>query len=110
MIIYTHTGPYGFPLSLMTTVIGTTAANISWVPPDPNLQNGIVTYYSVVLTDLTFGMPDRVLNTTLTDIAFTGLDEYVRYASVVAAATVGGLGPYSAPLQFTTSEDGKPLN
>ncbi len=103
-------GPYGSPLSVVTRVDGTTSANVSWAPPDPNLQNGIITYYTVVLTDLMFSMPDRVYNTTFTYYVFTGLEEYARYAFQVAAATQGGLGPLSTSIRFTTFEDGKYLS
>ena len=91
----------------MTRVGGTTSANASWAPPDPNLQNGIVTYYSVVLTDISFGMPDRVYNTTALYYEFTGLEEYGRYAFQVAAGTRAGLGPLSTAVMFTTQEASK---
>ena len=86
---------------------GTTSANVSWAPPDPDLQNGIIIYYTVVLTDLMFGMPDQAYNTTLNYYYFTGLEEYARYAFQVAAATRGGLGPLSTAVRFTTFEDGE---
>ena len=91
----------------MATVTGTTTANVSWSEPDPTQLNGIVIYYTVVLADQIFGLPDRVYNTTLTSFSFTGLDEYGRYAFQVAAATVAGLGPLSAPITFTTFEASK---
>ena len=89
----------------MVTVTGTTTASVSWALPDPSLLNGIITYYTVVLTDVTFSMPDRVYNTTSTYYVFTGLEEYARYAFQVAAATQGGLGPLSTAMRFTTLED-----
>lgn len=106
LYVLTLTGPYGSPISLMTSAIGRTTANISWESPNQNLQNGVITYYTVMLADLMFGTPDRVFNTTLTDISFTELEEYTSYAFEVAAATIG-LGPFSTPVKFTTAEDGK---
>ena len=100
-------GPYGTPRSVRTSVTGTTTANISWVSPDPSLQNGIILYYTVVLADLMLGMPDRVYNTTQTSFSFTGLEEYGRYGCRVAAATIGGPGPLSTSVQFITFEDSK---
>ena len=94
----------------MTTAIETTAANVTWAPPNSNLQNGNIVYYTVILTDLMFGMSQRVDNTTLTSFSFTQLEEYARYSYEVAAATVGGLGPFSMPVQFTTAEEGKLTN
>lgn len=97
-------------MSVATTNIGITRASITWAPPDPSLQNGVITHYTVALTDLMFGMPQLTYNTTLTSFNFTGLEEYAVYGCEVAAATVGGLGPFSTLLQFTTLEDGIKLN
>lgn len=102
-----YTGPYGSPTSVVVMTTGTTTANITWAPPDPNLQNGVIIYYTLILTDLMFGMPERVHNTTSTSFSFTGLEEYTRYGCKVAAATIGGLGPFSTPVRFTTFEDSK---
>lgn len=106
----TRTGPYGFPMSVITDTIGPTTANVSWAPPSTKLQNGIIIYYTVMLTDMMFGMPERVYNTTHATFSFTGLEQYARYSYEVAAATLGGLGPFSTPVQFTTVEDGKQLS
>lgn len=100
-------GPNGAPRSPMVTVSGTTTANVSWSDPDPTQLNGVITYYTVVLADQVFGLPDRVYNTTLSAFSFTGLDEYGRYVFQIAAATVGGLGPLSGPVGFTTFEASK---
>ena len=89
------------------TATSTTTASFNWIPPDPTLQNGIIVFYTVELTDLTFGTPDRIYNTTLTSFNFTGLEEYARYSFHVAAGTAIGLGPLSASLQITTLEDGR---
>ena len=108
--MHAHLGPYGSPISVVAMVNGTTTATLIWAPPDPNLQNGIITHYMVTVTDLMFGMPVRAYNTTYTALSFTGLEEYARYACEVAAATVGGLGPFSVPVQFVTLQDGKQIN
>lgn len=94
-------------MSVVAITTGTTTANVSWTPPDPSLQNGVIIYYTVILTDLMFGMPECVYNTTITSFSFMGLEEYARYECEVAAATIGGLGPFSTSVRFTTFEDGK---
>ena len=86
-------------------VTGTTTASATWTIPDPSLQNGIIVYYTVVLRDLTFGMPDHTYNVTLTSYNFTGLEEYSGYSFQVSAATIGGPGPLSSSVQFITQED-----
>ena len=101
------TGPSGFPTSVVSMVSGASTASISWAQPDPNLRHGIIIYYTVLLTDLTFGVSQQVYNTTLTAINFTGLEEYATYACEISAATIAGLGPFNSPVQFTTFEDGR---
>ncbi len=100
----TYLGPYGAPRSVVTSVTGTTTASVAWSDPDPDLQNGIIVYYTILLVDVMFETPDRLYNTTLTSFNFSGLEEYARYSVLIAAVTVGGAGPFSTAVNFTTRE------
>jgi len=100
-------GPYSSPQSLSTFMTGTTTVNISWSPPDLRTQNGPIISYTVVLSDLSFGMADQELNSTDLHLFISGLEEYGNYSVRVAASTVVGLGPYSPLVTFITLEDGK---
>ena len=109
ILMLTKLGPSGSPQSLSTLVTGTTTANVSWSPPDISTQNGPIISYTVVITDLSFGMADQGLNSTVLHQFISGLEEYGNYSVRVAASTVEGLGPYSAPVTFITLEDSKPF-
>ena len=89
----------------MATVTSSMTASLRWNPPDSNLQNGIIVYYTLVLTDLTFGTRDSAYNTSHVFFNLNGLEEYSRYSFQVSAATVVGSGPLSSPTEFTTFED-----
>ena len=83
-------------------------AVISWDPPPFDDQNGILTYYLLLITQEQFNISDMVINTTsdVTTYTVTGLEEYNNYTCSVAAATRIGPGPYSAPIRFSTPQDG----
>jgi len=93
-------------MSINASVSGTTTAAVSWVPPSPELRHGFILYYTVILTDLTFGSTQELFNTTSTALNITELEEYARYSCEVSAATIAGLGPFSPPVELTTLEDG----
>ena len=83
-------------------------AVINWDPPPFEDQNGIITYYLLLIMEEQFNISDRVINTTtaVTTYTVTDLEEYNNYTCRVAAATRIGPGPYSAPTGFSTLQDG----
>lgn len=91
----------------MSTVYGPQNVSISWLPPLPDDQNGILRYYILQLVDERLGYEDVIINTTLTSHIFNNLEEYNLYSYNIAAATSAGVGKYSDQDQFTTQEDGK---
>ncbi len=99
--------PSGPPAAVVAFGSGTNNAFATWTPPSLDQSNGVILYYTVVLTDLTFGTPQLSFNTTNNAINWTRLEEYVRYSVQVSAATIAGLGPFSSPKDFLTLEDGK---
>ena len=94
-------------MKVTSEVESSTIALISWQPPPLADQNGPIIYYILILSDLMFGLGDIEVNTSSLNYTVTHLEEYNTYSYIVAAATVVGIGPYSAPLNFTTEEDSK---
>ena len=94
-------------MKLTSEVESSTTALISWQPPPLEDQNGPIIYYSLILSDLVFGLEDIEVNTSSLNYTVTHLEEHSTYSYIVAAATERGIGPYSVPLYFTTEEDGK---
>ena len=82
---------------------------MKWLPPDQVNQHGIITRYTIVLTDKTFNVSGTTVSVSDTEYSFTNLQEYAQYSYQIAAATSAGLGPFSAPKNFTTFEDCKQL-
>ena len=91
----------------MSFVNSPRSASISWLPPLPDDQNGILRYYILRLVDERLGYDEVIINTTLTSHIFNDLEEYNLYSYSIAAATSAGVGMYSDQDQFTTQEDGK---
>ena len=98
--------PYAPPVDIAIEVENSTAVFIFWQPPPLENQNGPIMYYSLILSDLMFGSKDIKVNVTSLNHTATNLEEYNTYSCIVAAASVVGTGPYTAPLNFTTDEDG----
>ena len=78
---------------------------LSWQPPAPENQNGIIVHYIVNITEMETG---RLLSFTVntTTLSIPTLHPFYTYTCIVAAATVG-TGPYSFPVEVELPEDGK---
>lgn len=75
---------------------------MSWNPPDPEDQNGVITEYHLLID-----FPDVMeFNSTNTSVEIKNLKPHTTYRVKIAAATIAGIGPYSAVLSFQTLEDG----
>ena len=87
-----------------------TSISVSWEAVQADLQNGIITGYTIKYQSLTendngfvqAGPNDRQAN-------LTGLKEFVEYTISILAFTVKGDGPPSV-LTIRTDEDGKSFN
>ena len=100
-----NTEPHSPPSSIDFETDSSTEVTISWQPPPFEDRNGPITYYSLILTELVFGLEKSYVNVTSLSYTFTGLEEYNNYSFIIAAATEKGLGPYSSVYRFTTEED-----
>jgi len=78
---------------------------VTWEPPAPQNQNGIIVLYSINVT-IAETKSDFLLNTTRTTLNVTGLHPHYGYTFAVAAVTVR-TGPYSVPVGITTPENCK---
>ena len=100
--------PHAPPQNIQSSVTGSRTVVISWDPPLFEDQNGIIAYYLLLISEEQFNVSDRVINTTsdASTYTVTELEEYDDYTCRVAAATRIGPGPYSAPIEFSTPQDG----
>lgn len=89
-------------------VLSSSTLSITWQPPAPEGQNGIIISYTVLLNEL----PTNTTYTyqrdgSHTEILITDLHPYYEYSCSVAAETSVGLGPFSVPFSLTTQQEGE---
>ena len=89
-------------------VLSSDSLLVSWNPPLLQDQNGIITHYTVTITNLNNGntLEHTVFNNSL---EVYSLDPHTEYEVYVLAATTAGSGPPTVPLSVHTHEDGKCL-
>ena len=102
------TAPSSAPISLSSNVLNPTSVMLTWSPPPTADQNGVITAYTVIITNSDMSERD-VYVTNMTTITVASLNPYTTYEYSVAANTTVGIGPYSINLAFQTVEDGKCL-
>ncbi|CAH2091812.1 unnamed protein product [Euphydryas editha] len=92
--------PDGPPTNIEMFIYNTTTVHLKWHPPEPNMQNGVITGYNVVLNwlDIPANKSMIAINTTVhqaTSLIMTNLTSGVSYSVQIAAETIVGLGPFS---------------
>ena len=97
--------PSGPPTNFVTAPVDSRTVNLTWSPPVPQEQNGILRYY-VVIVRSALSTETRNISSTQTSIAITGLRPYTLYNCTVSVGTVG-LGPATIIRQIITPQDGK---
>ena len=97
--------PSSPPKSIEGSVSSSTSIQLSWQPPAPSSQNGIIQHYVISVTEEETMRQFRLISTT-TSITATALHPYYTYSFTISAVTVGE-GPYSQPLSLQTLEDGE---
>ena len=96
--------PSGPPRNISLSVQNSQSISISWDPPSPNVQNGILRQYSVTLTS-SFSVVTHTVSSSITSSVITGLRPYTNYTCSVRAITIE-VGP-AITAQIQTPEDGE---
>lgn len=100
--------PSGFPQSFMETVQSSSSVTLSWMPPLLDEQNGVLTGYTLNITETGSGVTtQRTLPSSQTSITVTSLLPFTTYSYAISASTSVGPGPFNTLLTVTTPEDGK---
>ncbi|XP_045763920.1 protein sax-3-like isoform X2 [Maniola jurtina] len=92
--------PDGPPTNIEMYIYNSTTVHLKWHPPEPDLQNGAIVGYNVVLNwlDIPANKSMVAINTTVhqaTSLIMTNLTSGVSYSVQIAAETIVGLGPFS---------------
>ena len=97
--------PTSPPLSPTGAAVNSRSVALSWNPPPPEDQNGILRLYIVNITELETG---RIIQhtTSATSLQVPLLHPYYTYQWRVSAYTVGE-GPYTNVSTVTTPEAGQ---
>ena len=107
----TRAVPSSPPLNSSGQVLSSSTLSITWQPPAPEGQNGVIVSYTVRLierpTNITFTYQRGGSHT---EVFITNLHPHYEYSCLVAAGTSVGLGPFSAPFILTTHQDGEYVN
>ena len=101
-----YTAPSGPPTNFNVKALSSDSLQVTWNPPLPEEQNGIITHYVVTITNLNNGVEmEHIVGNT--SIVVSLLDPHTQYDVFVLAATAAGIGPATSPLSVHTHEDGK---
>lgn len=102
--------PSSAPLHTAARTLSSTEILVTWDPPNPIDQNGIIIDYKILYFRSTFTeIPDSYIATNSgnsTMILIGNLEEYVEYSFAVGALTSVGSGNFSDPISNTTFQDG----
>ena len=101
------TVPTGAPLNFTTAATSPFKADLSWMPPLADKQNGVIISYVINITEDDTGDNFQV-STSITSITIDdNLRPYYTYTCIIAAENSVGVGPFSSNVSFTTHEYGK---
>ena len=106
MHVHVHTAPALAPIGLSVISQTSSSLTLAWMAPPLERQNGLITGYSVNVTNTDTGV-SVLLSSTRNSITVTQLSPYTSYLCSVAAQTIVGQGPYTSPITVTTGEDGE---
>ena len=101
-----ETAPSAPPTNLTTTVLSANIISVTWDPPVPIEQNGIITHYTLSYRGVERDTASRDIilasdQSYFTNYILTELDEHTSYNISVSASTSSGTGPSSTVVTQT---------
>ena len=97
-----HAVPSTSPLMISGHVIDSNSIFLSWSPPLPQNQNGIIREYIIKITEILSNSTSTNYSTS-TSITIHALHPNYYYNISVSAVTISS-GPFSQPITFKTHE------
>lgn len=99
--------PSGAPLNQIGSAVNSTAIIFTWDHPATERRNGMITRYSLILTELATNSSSQYSQSGAHIEAVIGhLHPYYDYECKIAAETIIGRGPYGQPFVTRTLQDG----
>ena len=98
--------PINTPQNITIALLDATSAGIYWDPPPFEDRNGIIELYRLFIVEVDTGRVIEQPHTENTSVQLQELQPFHVYQFVIAASTIGGLGPFSSPSFFRMPESG----
>ena len=102
--------PTDFPQTLQAVMVNSSAVLVTWKPPPPEHQNGIITAYVVSVSLAGKDTTPQYYTSSSLSLTLVELLPFSTYIIAVAAETDIGRGPFSSSFTVYTPEDGKANN
>lgn len=88
--------PTAPPVNLSLVALTPRTLLVTWQPPPLSEQNGVITYYIIILEDEN-KIPIRAEITSDLHLTLEGLTPFQSYSVRISASTVIGIGPHTIP-------------
>ena len=88
-----ETAPSGTPLRVQFDGVYPTKLDFSWMPPELELQNGVITGYLIQYHGLLIDTNERNHTTKIRNVIISNLEESSAYEISICAFTDAGMGP-----------------
>lgn len=109
---YENSVPSGEPQNLSGRPIDSRSIEVTWNPPPPDLQNGVITGYKIFYVKNLDELSEEDAQSVTVDadankLTLAPLAVWTEYKIWVLAFTSVGDGPKSQPIIVSTDEDGR---
>ena len=104
-----YTVPSSPPRNYTAVALSSRSILLTWDTPPVEGQNGIITGYTVNITELETGESSTMF-TEPHNLTVYSLQPFTTYGFLVSAQTVAGSGPTTRLLSVTTQEEGLAVN
>ena len=105
ILLILFTAPSATPENITITGITSRSISLSWDPPHPDDQNGIIQQYIISINEIITNNAFTVTSTT-TSVLIENLHPFYSYTISLAAETTE-VGPFSPMISVDLPEDGK---
>ena len=100
--------PSGTPTNVQGIAISSTSIRLTWEPPRPEDQNGVIQAYNITIIEVVTGSTVYFRNGMNFILTVNSLHPYYTYQCSISAETIGP-GP-AAKVRVTTQQGGIPTS
>ena len=105
MFVYMHAVPSGTPTNVQVVAISSTSIRLTWEPPHPEDQNGVIQSYNITITEVVTGRKMYFREGGMDSLLIVNfLHPYYTSQCSISAQTIGH-GP-ATNISVTTYQEG----